>query len=127
MLTIPPSVKVFLAVGVTDMRKSFDTLYALVQSVLLEDPLSGHLFLFCNRKRDRIKVLHWDGSGLWVLAKRLEKGTFCWPEASGASCVELRAGELALLLGGVDLQRTHRRRWYERRASQNLTCNSVAS
>ena len=114
MLTIPPSVKVYVAAGTTDMRKSFDTLAALVKTVLDQDPLSGHLFLFCNRKRDRLKVLHWDGSGLWVLAKRLEQGTFSWPDAVDAPCVELRAGELALLLGGLDLARTRRRRWYER-------------
>lgn len=120
MLTIPPSVKVYLAAGTTDMRKSFDTLAALVKTALDQDPLSGHLFLFCNRKRDRLKVLHWDGSGLWVLAKRLEKGTFAWPDAGDTSCVELRAGELALLLGGLDLARTRRRRWYERTSARKL-------
>jgi len=115
VLTLPPSVKVFLAAGPTDMRKSFDGLSGLVQSVLAQDPLSGHLFVFCNRRRDRLKVLYFDGSGLWVFAKRLEKGTFAWPAAGGDACVAMRASELALLLGGLDLARTRRRRWYERK------------
>ena len=76
MLTLPPSVKIFLAAGVTDLRKSFDGLSGLARGPLAQDPLSGHLFVFCNRKRDRLKVLYFDGSGLWVFAKRLEQGTF---------------------------------------------------
>ena len=73
MLTLPPSVRIYLAAGVTDLRKAFDGLSGLVRSALLEDPLSGHLFVFCNRRRDRLKVLYFDGSGLWVFAKRLER------------------------------------------------------
>lgn len=115
MLTLPPSVKVFLAAGATDMRKSFDGLSGLAASVLEQDPLSGHLFVFCNRRRDRLKVLYFDGSGLWVFAKRLEKGTFAWPGEGGTARVELRASELALLVGGIDLSLTRRRRWYERK------------
>ncbi len=115
MLTLPQSVKVFLAAGATDMRKSFDGLSGLARGVLEEDPLSGHLFVFCNRRRDRLKILYFDGSGLWVFAKRLEKGTFAWPEEGGATRVEMRAGELALLVGGIDLSRTRRRRWYDRK------------
>jgi len=115
VLTLPPSVKVFLAAGATDMRKSFDGLSGLARGVLDQDPLSGHLFVFCNRRRDRLKILYFDGSGLWVFAKRLEKGTFSWPEEGGQARVELRAGELALLVGGIDLSRTRRRRWYERK------------
>jgi len=115
LLTLPSSVKVFLAAGATDMRKSFDGLSGLARSVLEEDPLSGHLFVFCNRRRDRLKILYFDGSGLWVFAKRLEKGTFSWPEECGAARVEMRAGELVLLVGGIDLSQTRRRRWYERR------------
>lgn len=114
MLTLPPSVKVFLAAGATDMRKSFDGLSGLASGALAGDPLSGHLFVFCNRRRDRLKILYFDGSGLWVFSKRLEKGTFAWPEAGEAARVELRASELALLVGGIDLSRTRRRRWYER-------------
>lgn len=114
MLTLPPSVKVFLAAGATDLRKGFDGLSGLARGALAEDPLSGHLFVFCNRTRDRLKILCFDGSGLWVFAKRLEKGTFSWPEAGASGRVELRASELALLVGGIDLSRTRRRRWYDR-------------
>lgn len=119
MLTPPVSVRIFLAAGATDLRKSFDGLGALVRSVLGREVLSGEVFLFCNRRRDRVRALYWDGSGLWVATKRLEEGTFAWPEApaGGARRVELRAEELAALLGGLDLAQTSRRKWYERRAA----------
>lgn len=114
MLTLPRSVRVFLAAGATDLRKSFDGLSGLVTATLSEDPLSGHLFLFCNRTRTRLKVLYFDGSGLWVFAKRLEKGTFSWPEEGETRRVEIRSSELVLLVGGLDPASTRRRRWYER-------------
>jgi len=110
MLSPGPATKIYLACGATDMRKSFNGLYALVVGVLEADPLSGHLFVFCNRRRDRIKILCFDGSGLWVCAKRLEKGTFHWP-GSGDAAVELTQAQLNLLLGGLDLSRTRSRRW----------------
>lgn len=110
MLSPGPATKVYLGTGVTDMRKSFNGLYALVAGTLKSDPLSGHLFVFCNRRRDRIKILCFDGSGLWVCAKRLEKGTFAWPQ-SGEGAVELTQAELNLLLGGLDLSRARKRRW----------------
>ena len=97
MLNPGPATKIHLARGVTDMRKSYDGLYAMVVGELELDPLSGHLFVFGNRRRDRIKILFWDGSGLWVCAKRLEKGTFAWPRATDA-VVELSQAELNLLL-----------------------------
>lgn len=114
MLTLPSSVRIFLAAGVTDLRKSFDTLSGVVRDALGEDPLSGHLFLFCNRHRDRLKILYFDGSGLWVFAKRLEKGTFSWPGEGEEKRVEWRAPEMALLLGGIDLSRARKRKWYRR-------------
>jgi transposase len=104
------AVRVYLAPGVTDMRKSFNGLYTLVRNILKADPVSGHLFGFCNRRRDRIKILYWDGSGLWVCAKRLEKGTFRWP-APGVESMEMTQAELNLLLAGIDLQDCRRRRW----------------
>lgn len=114
--------RVYLAVGATDMRKGFDGLYGLVRQRLAMDPLSGHLFLFCNRPRTRLKVLVWDGSGLWVCAKRLEKGRFSWP-APGEQMtkVTMSAEELSLLLGGIDLAKTRRRKWWRREPEEDET------
>lgn len=117
MLALPSSVKIFLASGVTDLRKSFDGLSGLTRQVLDQDPASGHLFVFCNRRKDRLKVLYFDGSGLWVFAKRLEKGTFAWPRMRDATRVELSFSELTLLLGGLDLSMTKNRRWYARKSA----------
>jgi transposase len=103
------------------MRKGFDGLYGLVQQRLAADPLSGHLFLFCNRPRTRLKVLFWDGSGLWVCAKRLEKGCFSWPrEAPEGAKASIRGDELALLLGGIDLARTQRKDWWRREPAGDI-------
>ena len=108
-----PATRIYLAAGATDMRKGFEGLYGLARDRLLCEPLSGHVFLFANAQRNRLKLLFWDGSGLWVCAKRLEKGRFGWPEAaSGQAKVVLSHEELALLLGGIDLAETRRRRWY---------------
>jgi transposase len=110
-----PATRIYLAAGATDMRKGFEGLYGLVRDRLLCEPLSGHLFLFCNAQRNRLKILVWDGTGLWVCAKRLEKGKFRWPEVGGdQNKVQLSHEELALLLGGIDLRQTERRRWYRR-------------
>ena len=114
MLTLPPSVRVFVAPGVTDMRRSMDGLSMLVREHLRLDPLSGHLFLFRNRRGDRLKILIWDRSGFLVVYKRLEQGTFSWPDETEQGPLEMRASELVLLLSGVDLSSTRRRRWYER-------------
>ena len=117
MLALSPRTRVYLALGATDMRKSFDTLAGLVRETLEQDPLSGHLFVFTNRSRNRLKVLVWDGSGLWVMAKRLEKGTFSWPSEppqKGAAAVVLTTAELSMLLSGIDLKATRARRWYRR-------------
>ena len=100
------------------MRKSFNGLVAIVENVLGRDVLTGHIFVFTNRLRNRLKLLFWDRTGLWVCAKRLEKGTFSWPEVGEAS-VEMTAAELALILGGIDLKDTRRRRWYERRSVES--------
>lgn len=118
MLSLTPATRIFLVSGATDMRKSFNGLEAIVANELRRDPLSGHLFVFSNRHRNRLKILFWDRSGLWVCAKRLEKGTFAWPEAGEAS-VEMTAAELALILGGIDLKDTRKRRWYDRGLSES--------
>jgi len=110
MLNIGSGSKVFLVAGPTDMRKSFDTLAAVVRNVIDSDPLSGHLFVFCNRKRDRLKALIWESSGFWLLAKRLEKGTFVWPDVSQTK-VENSSAELAALLEGLELSGRRRARY----------------
>ena len=113
MFGLGPATKIYIAVAGVDMRKGFDGLYGLVRDRLGQDPLSGHLFLFSNRDRTRLKILVWDGSGLWVCAKRLEKGRFHWPAAADAGCVMMRAEELAMLLNGLDLGQARRRRnWF---------------
>jgi len=95
------------------MRKGFEGLYGLVRDRLQCEPRSGHVFLFCNARRNRLKLMVFDGSGLWVCAKRLEKGCFHWPLAGDAQGkVVLSHEELALLLGGIDLAQARRRPWY---------------
>ena len=97
------------------MRKGFEGLYGLVRDRLSGEPLSGHLFLFCNAQRNRLKVLVWDGSGLWVCAKRLAKGRFTWPQSGDAQGkVVLSHEELSLLLGGIDLEKTKQKPWYRK-------------
>lgn len=119
MLSLSPRVRVYLAPGVTDMRKGCDGLAEVVRGVVGGDPLSGHLFLFCNRRRDRLKALLWDESGYWLLAKRLEKGTFSWPAvAPGQKSIELSQPQLALLLWGLDAEQLKPRRWYRRQVGE---------
>jgi len=97
------------------MRKGFEGLYGLVRDRLLCDPLSGHLFLFCNGQRNRLKILAWDGSGLWVCSKKLLKGRFSWIESGDAQGkVVLSHEELSLLLGGIDLRQAKSKRWYRK-------------
>jgi transposase len=104
-------VRIYLCTAPTDMRKGFDTLAALVRASLQYDPLSGHLFLFVGRNRDRLKILYWDADGFAVWYKRLEEGTFRLPAAKNAGAsVELKASELAMLLAGIDLTSIKRRR-----------------
>lgn len=112
MLTLGAGRRVFLVAGVTDMRKSFDGLSGVVRSAISGDPKSGDLFVFCNRLRNRLKVLCVDESGVWVCAKRLERGTFSWPSGTTAERrMEMRAEELALLLGGFDAKELKARAW----------------
>ena len=112
MLSIPPTMRVFVAVAPTDMRKSFDGLVGLAQSVIRRDPLSGHLFVFFNRRCTMMKSVYWDRNGYCLVAKRLERGTFILPDANEDGVVELEAAELALILEGIDLTHARRRpRW----------------
>lgn len=116
MLTLSGSLRIFLAVDPCDMRKSFDSLHALVTGHLGEDPRSGAVFAFTNKSRTRLKLLHWDGTGLWVHAKRLEKGTFSWPKPSDGHGVKLKLAPeaLAMLTDGIDLKGATMRPWFER-------------
>ena len=101
MITVPAGVRVYLALGATDMRKGFDGLSLLAQEVLRADPFSGHLFVFRGKRGDLIKVLYWDGQGLCLFAKRLERGRFIWPQAREGS-VALSPAQLSMLLEGID-------------------------
>jgi transposase len=110
-------VRVYLCMSPTDMRKGFDTLAMLVRNGLGHDPLSGHLFLFVGRRRDRLKILYWDRDGYALWYKRLEKGTFRIPATKdGATSIELKASELAMLLEGIDLRSIKRRARFQRPA-----------
>ena len=112
MPSFPPGIQVFMAVGAVDMRKSFNGLSAAVESVFERNVLDGHLFLFLNRRRDRIKILWWDRDGLAIFAKRLERGSYEMPEhAADARRLQLDATQLALLLSGVRLAAPRRPRY----------------
>lgn len=115
MLSFSGSLKVFVAVEPCDMRCSFNGLHNAVATRLKEDPMSGTLFAFTNKRRSLLKILYWDGSGLWVLAKRLEKGTFSWPNPSDVKDGKLRLSStaLVLLMDGVDMRDGCQRPWYE--------------
>ena len=101
MIGPPPNTRVWIAAGVTDMRKSFDGLAAMVQITLDRDPFSGHVFVFRGRRGDRIKLLWYSGDGMCLLAKRLDEGRFVWPQASSGS-VHLTPAQLSMLLEGID-------------------------
>lgn len=116
MLSFSGSLKVFVAVEPCDMRNGFNGLHALVTARLGEDPRSGALFVFTNRRHTRLKILCWDGTGLWVLTKRLEAGTFSWPRQvePQTTTLSLTPQALAMLTDGVDLRGAKLRPWYER-------------
>jgi transposase len=111
MLNASPATRVFVVIAPVDLRQSFNGLSGLVQEQLRQDPLSGHLFVFTNRTRNRLKVLYWDGSGLWVCAKRLEKGRFSWPQGQERAAM-LRQEELVALLSGLEVKA--KASWYRR-------------
>jgi transposase len=139
VLSISRTTRVFLATEPTDMRKGFDGLFALVENVIREDPFSGHLFVFRNRKRDRLKVLWWDSDGLAIFYKRLERGNYQFPtdamvqrhdsndDDTAAPRCEIRSNELSLLLDGIDLGSVKRRQRYQRPASEEKSATSSKS
>ena len=114
MLSLPPTVRIWLAAEPVDLRKSFDGLAALVREGLRGDPLSGDIFVFRNKAADRIKLLIWEEDGYAIWYKRLERGTFRFPAAGGSPHVEIRAADLVMLLAGVDLSTVKRSKRYYR-------------
>jgi len=119
MLGLCAATRVFVATGGTDMRLGFNGLYALVVGQLKENPQSGHLFLFANKRRDRMKILFFDNLSLWVCARRMEKGRLHWP-SSDEGRVQLTREEFALLIGGIDLSATRKRKWYRRPVDEGV-------
>ena len=109
--------RIYVAVGATDMRKGFNGLEGLIRERLECDPTSGHIFLFANARRDRLKLVFFDGSGLWVCSKRMEGGRLNWPVADGGK-VQLSREQFALLIGGIDLAQTRERKWYRKPVSE---------
>lgn len=116
MLSFAGALKVFVALEPVDLRKSFSGLEGLVSEKLGEDLREGALFVFSNRRHTRLKILYWDGTGLWLLIKRLEKGTFSWPKSveAGRAKLKLAPEALAMLTDGIDLRGARLRPWYER-------------
>lgn len=116
MLTLPPSVKIFAAVEPVDARKSFDGLSAVVRDYLGGDPMTGHLYVFINRRGDVAQILFWDRTGFVVMRKRLEAGTFRLVRGADgiAKQVEIDAGELSLMLEGIELDKARRRKRFRR-------------
>jgi transposase len=111
VLSVPAKVRIFLCTRPTDLRKGFDGLHGLVLEVVRQDPLSGDLFVFLNKRRDRLKLLVWEGDGWMILYKRLETGTFA-PPVGQEDSIALSSTQLALLLGGIDLRQTRQRKRY---------------
>ncbi len=107
MISLPVGTRVWLAAGVTDMRKGMDGLAALVQTALIENPFSGHVFVFRGRRGDLVKLLWWSGDGMNLYAKRLERGRFVWPQAQSGT-VSLSAAQVSMLLEGIDWRRPQR-------------------
>ena len=116
MLSFPGALKVFVALEPVDLRKSFSGLEGLVSERLREDLRQGALFVFTNRRHNRLKILYWDRTGVWLLIKRLEKGTFSWPKGIDPQAVKLKLTPeaLAMLTDGIDLRGARLRPWYER-------------
>jgi len=115
MLGFGSATRVYVAIGATDMRKGFEGLFGIVRDRLMIDPLSGHVFVFCNARKNRLKILYWDGSGLWISSKRLEKGRFSWPgQGDENGKMRLSQEQLTMLIGGIELKQTRRKDWYRK-------------
>jgi transposase len=117
MIPLSPATRIYLAAGATDLRKGFEGLSDLVKHQFKEDPLSGHLFVFANRRGNRVKLLYSDSTGRWLCTKALFRGCFAWPKASQAQALRILAEELTLLLSGLDLEKTSARPWWRKAAA----------
>jgi transposase len=126
VLGLGAATRIYVATGETDMRRGFDGLYALVVGQLQQDPQSGHLFLFSNKRRDRMKILFFDGSSLWVCARRMEQGRLHWPTSENGR-VQLTREEFALLIGGIDLTATTKRNWYRKPIAERDTISQITA
>jgi transposase len=113
MILLPSPVRIFLCTRSTDLRKSFDGLSGLVQECFSQDLLTGHLFLFLNRRRDRIKILYFDRDGLAIWYKRLETGSFQMPQVAAGDSIEIQPAQLAMLLSGIDLRTVRQRKRFQ--------------
>jgi transposase len=119
VIHLPASVRVYLCTSPCDMRRSFDGLHALVTGAMKLDAFAGHLFVFANRRKDRVKILYWDRDGFAVWAKRLEEGTYAMPFGEEDEARrEITAQELGALLSGIDLSTAKRRKRYQRRSAE---------
>lgn len=125
MLSLPPAVRLFLCTAPTDLRRSFDGLASLAETVLRQDPFSGHLFLFRNKRGDRLKALYWDRDGFALWYKRLEKGSFSFPNGPGA-VLEISAADFGLILEGIDLASVRRQVRYRRPLAPTSTAAPAA-
>lgn len=114
MFNFSTSLKIYLHVKPVDMRKAFNGLYSVARHELGKNPMDGSLFVFCSRSRKLVKLLYFDGTGFWILSKRLERGTYWWPSAAttGDPCLDLKHETLALLLNGIDLNNGNLRGWF---------------
>jgi transposase len=119
MLILPPSLRIYLAAEPADLRRGFDGLSGIVRSVLRAEPFDGHLFVFGNARRTRVRLLYFDGTGSWLMSKRLEAGRFTWPQITpGSASICLRPEELSILLAGLDVVVRKRPRWERRSARE---------
>ena len=130
MLSVLGHLRIFLARDPVDMRKSFHGLVSLTESVLKQDPLAGHLFVFVNRRRDRIKLLYWGGTGFCIWYQQLEKGTYQLPDAATADeqeGIEITASQLSLILDGIDLSTVRQRPRYQHPADRRTSNHRIAA
>ena len=126
MLGLGAATRVYVATGGTDMRLGFGGLYALVEGQLQQDPRNGHLFLFANKRRDRMEIIFFDGFSLLVCAGRMEQGRLHWP-SSEQGRMQLSREEFALLIGGIDLSATRKRKWYRRPQAEESYVSTEAA